>query len=400
MDGWMRRWILVTCSAIALLPAAPSLAQNGAGSPESGTLVYKDARLSPAPPPREWNVFYPRAAVKPLGPDRDPKFNVLYPLRRYVLCRDGDDAQVRFVVHYLKPEDLPLAQRTGGVLARLYWVARDYLALSPSEARPVDVWLTHSGEAGGEEWGRNIYLFAVDEARAPAEWVRELAHEYAHLVLPELGPFTMPEQWASGYLGERLFMKWLLLDNGAAEIWGEPIRAADYVALQVAPLRDRFLKLGPEGPEADREPMNTLIGELLALEAAHGPSLLRNLFGRFKRGTPEQLAGHLAVLLRQTTPPLPVDPTATVPGKTQYAENGREFQTAAYRVFLPGGTWRVEAEGAPDTATVMLDGAALKRAAGGWEARLDAPTGAWHLLQLTADGRPFTLHSLQLRRVP
>jgi hypothetical protein len=264
----------------------------------------------------------------------------------------------------------------------------------------VDVWLSRSGEAGGEEWGRNIYLFAIDDPRAPAEWVRELAHEYGHLVLPELGPFTRPEQWASGYLGERLFMKWLLLDNGVADTWNEPIRAQDYVALQVAPLRDRFTNTGPEGAEADREPMNTLIGEVLALEAMHGPSVLRSLFSRFKRATPEQLAGHLAALLREAVAPVSVDVTALAPDKTQRAEDAGQLRAAAYRVFLPGGAWRVEAEGAPANAAVSLDGTALRRANGAWEARLDAPTGAWHLLQITADGRPFALRSLQLRRAP
>ena len=376
-------------------------AQAPAGNPESGTLAYKDARLVPLPPSREWTVYYPRATARPLGPDRDPKFNVPYPLRRYVLCRAGDDAQVRFVVHYLKPEDLPLAQRIGGVLARLYWVGQDYLGLSPRDNRPVDVWLSRSGEAGGEEWGRNIYLFAIDEARAPAEWVRELAHEYAHLALPELGPFTKPEQWASGYLGERLFMKWLLVDNQVPDLWSEPIRGADYVRLQVAPLRDRFLELGPEGPLADLEPMNALIGEVLALDAMHGPGLLRSLFARFKQASPEQMAGHLAAVLREApSDGLVVDGAAMVPGRTQSGERTGELKRAAYRVFLPGGGWRFEAPGVPDAAMVLLDGAALKHAGTStWEARLDAPTGTWHVLEFSA-AQPFTLRAIRLRRTP
>ena len=33
----------------------------------------------------------------------------------------------RFVIHYLKPTDEPLARQIGGVMARLFWITQDYL---------------------------------------------------------------------------------------------------------------------------------------------------------------------------------------------------------------------------------------------------------------------------------
>src|SRR5205807_32206 len=74
----------------------------------------------------------------------------------------------------------------------------------------VDVWLMRDGLPGAEEAGNDIYLYAIGQDRAPAEWLREIAHEYSHLTLPVVGPFTSPERWGNGYLGERLLMQWLI----------------------------------------------------------------------------------------------------------------------------------------------------------------------------------------------
>lgn len=385
--------------------ATMGAAAQSTDPPASGTMPYSDRRLDPLPPLREWSVFFPRAAVRPLGPDRDPKFNVLYPLRRYVQCRSGDDAQIRFVIHYLRQEDLALVQRAGGVLARLFWLAVDYLGLSAAQdGQPIDVWLSRSGDAGGEEWGRNIYLFAIDTPRAPAEWLRELAHEFAHHVLPEIGPFDHPEPWASGYLGERLFLKWLLQDNRLADAWGAPVSAADYVALQVAPLRDRFLARGPLDPGGDPEPMDTLIGEVLTLEAMHGPALLRAAWTHERRQSPALLAGYLAAAVQEAAANgLRLDPSVSVPEKSRRADAAGAYRTAVYRVLLTGGNWRVEADGAiPDGMSATLDGKPLAPVAGAtaWSGLIDAPTGAWHLLELHSGGQPFTLRGLRLKHSP
>ena len=49
----------------------------------------------------------------------------------------------------------------------------------------------------------------IDTSKPQAEACRELAHEYGHAVLPAIGGFKSPEDWANGYLGERLFLRWL-----------------------------------------------------------------------------------------------------------------------------------------------------------------------------------------------
>src|SRR5439155_15042666 len=121
-------------------------------------------------------------------------------------------------------------------------------------------------------------------------WVRELAHEYGHLTLPNTGPYREPEQWGNGYLGERLYMKWMLVDNGMADVWDRPIDGAAYVANQIAPLRERFLNEGPDSRAAglgNAEGMDFFIGELMYLEAAHGPVFFRRLIDHFATPRPQ-----------------------------------------------------------------------------------------------------------------
>lgn len=54
-----------------------------------------------------------------------------------------------------------------------------------------------------------IYLYHLEGLTDPLEAVREICHEYGHAVLPAIGGFREPEEWANGALGERLFMRFL-----------------------------------------------------------------------------------------------------------------------------------------------------------------------------------------------
>jgi len=47
---------------------------------------------------------------------------------------------------------------------------------------------------------------------------REIAHEYGHAVLPPIGGFKQPEVWVDGYLGEKLFLKWMRDDMAAKKL--------------------------------------------------------------------------------------------------------------------------------------------------------------------------------------
>ncbi len=77
--------------------------------------------------------------------------------------------------------------------------SRPWLAAGQSDAAPGD-----------------IVFFKMTEPRSEAEWVRELAHEYGHVVLPPFNGFTPPlEPYGNGILGETLNMIWIAGAPGA-----------------------------------------------------------------------------------------------------------------------------------------------------------------------------------------
>jgi hypothetical protein len=91
----------------------------------------------------------------------------------------------------------------------------------------VQVYLCFGGKAGGEQLfdvqqGMNttthrfvdvkvntIYIYDIASFTDPIEMAREIAHEYGHATLPPIGGFKQPEEWSDGYLGEKLYLKWL-----------------------------------------------------------------------------------------------------------------------------------------------------------------------------------------------
>jgi hypothetical protein len=321
-----------------------------------------------------------------------------YPFALQVLCPEGVLSPRRFVIHFQKAEDHPLARRVGSVLARLYWIGRDYLGRGPVGSEYTNVWLGRGGQAGGEEYQRNLYLSAVEVERAPAEWLRELAHEYAHLTLPLAGPFSAPERWASGYLGERLYLKWLLHDNAQTAVWDQPVDGDAYVNVQVTPLRDRFLARGTADPafhKLDADGMQFFIARVLAVEALYGPAFLRRLLDEVSSPRPQNLELTLAAAFRELDT-VTADARVYHPGRTAIAGSSREevpprFHKGCYRVFLPTGRWQVELSGSiPLGVTPTVDAGSMTRPPGTdgkapvWHLRLSPDEAGWRLLEFTA----------------
>jgi len=87
--------------------------------------------------------------------------------------------------------------------------------------RIIDVYLCWGGQAGGEQRFdvvprgtektnvNTIYIYDVNSFTDPMEMAREVAHEYGHAVLPAIGGYTAPENWANGFLGEKVFLSWV-----------------------------------------------------------------------------------------------------------------------------------------------------------------------------------------------
>ncbi len=127
----------------------------------------------------------------------------------------------------------------------------------------VDVYLCWGGTPGGEQrfdydtdGGREtrvntIYIYDLPSFKDPVEMAREVAHEYGHATLPPIGGFKSPEDWANGYLGEKLYLKWLRDELKANKIGTDDTMGTtlpvlnDWVRKNVDPLIKQAVENGP-----------------------------------------------------------------------------------------------------------------------------------------------------------
>jgi hypothetical protein len=168
----------------------------------------------------------------------------------------------------------------------------------------VHIFLCDGGKAGGEQLfvkSRSprdqfasynaIYLYHIEGLQDPMEAVREIAHEYGHAILPPVGGFSQPENWANGTLGEKLFVRYLCkspfaapedlfgLDKAALRSWLAAY--ADPLAVAIARRRIDQVTLAGIGPAATNE----YIGLMLLID-----DLFPDLLGRALKLTGGQTA--------------------------------------------------------------------------------------------------------------
>ncbi len=414
-------------AAFALPTLLPLAAQESTPAVDlrkerDGSFTYKDPRLT-TEGKRGWRMFISRRNTAFEGPENDPKTNVKYQFRLQVqvLSESVDPnsereekSERRFVVHFQRTQDEGLARLVGRVAARLHWFNREYLGRGSTGNNYINIWLSPDGKAGAEEYKANIYLHGIDEDRAPAEWVREIAHEYSHIFLPPAGRFTAPEPFANGYLGERLFMKWLLVDNDQTDLWDKPIDGAAYLANQIIPLRNKFLDEGPASPAAqsmEKEGMDYFIGQMMAIEAMYGPEIVKGILNNFNTPRPQNLGSYFTMMLRDMKPAAySIAPNSFIPSKSQKVNStdstAPRFTKATYWVFLPGCDWLIDVHGQlPPNTTAQLEAAQLKNGRPGagamttWETSLTSFNGVWRRLEFSAPGgAPMQIQSIQLTK--
>jgi hypothetical protein len=258
----------------------------------------------------------------------------------------------RFAVHIAEREGLPLAKRVARLLLLLYGENQKRLHIDHPYNDTVDVWLSArsipsqgNGDAGGEQFKNQIYLYNIAAERPPAEWAREIAHEYGHYALPGVSGFREPEEWANGVLGERLFLKWLDEDQHSALLKPEEIpfvdaaQLDDYIHKQVTPLirRIAFAHEGYDGSalmRKDAAGMDNYTALALYLDTVYGSSMLLSAlqYTEPKAGStfvtaPDFLRGALAALRGATE--LNIAPPMLTADR--YTEN--------LLIYLPAGDW-------------------------------------------------------------
>ena len=237
----------IVCTALCALLAARAAAD------EAPPLSEADLRAMPGA------TIFAASGVATSTPQgdapavTDPLFGGQYTTATSVYVREGTQWWLRFTVHCALRDDLPLARNVGRLLGAIWRQAgvRFGTLCARLRERPVDVWLSRSGAAGGEHWRTDIYLLDIGSPRTGIEWAREVAHEYGHYLLPGASGYTDPESWANGVLGERLFLWWLqrAAQAGSADAASLPFVSRadldDYAAKQVTPLIDREASRAP-----------------------------------------------------------------------------------------------------------------------------------------------------------
>jgi len=252
------------------------------------------------------------------------------------------------VLHH-EPQDLDRARLTIRLLARLLRLHRERFGRDttfPRDADTVDVWLAtetppQAREAGGECRDNQVYLFATGAQRTPIEWVRTITHEWGHLTLPAAEGYSAPEADASGYLGERLYIRWLREDR--AHFSFQDGVTTDGVNLywerQIAPLMDRFAISGPTAPllgGKDADAMDLYIGGVLSADAAFGSEIMGRALRTIEGVRPQDFFVALRhVVDTETWAPLPVRLPAWVP-----LEKGRYVVNGSVPLRVGASTWR------------------------------------------------------------
>jgi hypothetical protein len=198
-----------------------------------------------------------------------------------VYIRNGDRLHLAAVVRAqegVPPETTARVARFCGVL---WHVGEAFDAARGRPDGPVRVWLRTDGEPGCHTTGRDIVVGGATANRSALEWMRQLAHEWGHAVIPGVGGFREPESWANGDLGERLFLS-AILRGRLAGAWDQPADVGAYVSRYVRPLIDAFARTGPAPSlvaDTSRKGYEHFLGVALYVGETYGPDILAQALG-------------------------------------------------------------------------------------------------------------------------
>lgn len=221
---------------ISLVAATLALLQTPAAAPDSGIKVATTFRgleiTRPGEKTASMLLRLPNEALDPVRksprkfgtPPVEWEFDWL--TAGYVLQPQFNQFNLRFRVYAQeKREKDDLGPRVARMLTTLCEESNRRISLDNPTAFNkgiVDVFLCWGGKAGGEQRYEtvvlpdhtkpainSIYIYDVRSFTDSTEMAREVAHEYGHAILPAIGGYSEPEGWANGYLGEKLFLRWL-----------------------------------------------------------------------------------------------------------------------------------------------------------------------------------------------
>lgn len=258
-----------------------------------------------------------------------------------------------------------VAQWSTRMLLRLwdYNFARLRIDHSERFRRGVDVYLCFAGDAGGEHLFdvdtfdldnngnpkrvNTIYIYQIHKIEAPIQLSRELAHEYGHAILPAIGPYEGPEDWANGEVGERLYLQWLRDDLVAGKLSTDDtvhtdVAALDaYLAKNVHPM---LVSMGTKGPNLEllKGKSQESFFEYVALTTYAGQILPPRVFGRSLMLTGSQKAIDYEKSIRDAVaevPSLEITVPAVLKGKAIFIPLGEKAKLSGAKVLSRSGGW-------------------------------------------------------------
>ena len=283
-----------SASAAEIPLLAPDIASLKAQSPDAVVETM----------PGRYAVVLPEPFAAPL-PLREARYNWRFSRAVYIFApvrqiagRKPPRQGLRLVsiIHH-EPSDLKLAQQTARLIARLLRLHFERFGrdpVFPRDADIADVWLSpetppNARDAGGATHDNQVYFFATGAPRSPIEWTRTVTHEWGHLTMNAARGFREPENDAGGFLGERLYLKWLRADKNLPSPSDDGVVPAGldlYYERQIAPLISRFSKSGPSAntlKAMNQASMDLYIGGILASDTTYGSRItgqaLRNIEG-------------------------------------------------------------------------------------------------------------------------
>ncbi|MCX7598996.1 MAG: tetratricopeptide repeat protein, partial [Armatimonadetes bacterium] len=279
--------------------------------------------------------------------------DVYYPSE--ILSRDGRDYG-------------PLALSLARIAARFHVYLACWPGL-PARQGPVRVWLCEGGPAGGGHDNGDVYLYQVAALRPGEEWLRELAHEIGHALLPPLAGYARPEHSIAGLVGEAWLLSALAFEaeQTQRQVWSSaqglawlqglwPLGVLDlegYVRKQVGGCVKQWVARGPyDAGEADSpQAAQVACGFLLWLQAAHGTNGL-GYVAQAGTGTLAGLTARYRGWMGQSEEPLKLRAAAGFSqdfasdwlpfGQRRVAFTRQQpWRTICY---LPAGVWRISCD--------------------------------------------------------
>ena len=362
----------------------------------------------------------------------------------FTMPPEGPEFTLRFILSYpsklisnTQTDYRRVAPRMVHLMLRAYWYFATYLGKTPPVDGPVNTYLLENGPPGAEAYSDSLYFYAAETERTAIEWARQIGHEYGHLVLPAVAPaggYLKPEMYASGLMGERLFIQWLAAEaemaTGAA--WPtQPARealdhllgdggvfdAAGYLATNVYPDIAAWYAAGPDSAYiggTGEESMRYWIGMMLWIQAAFGRQGLRETMDAATGPSAPEFLYALKVVMRKRAAAGAISinagslnmeasslKRAPVQGPLGWADVALQPQdSAVFAAYIPEGTWRLRTTPACAGLSLTFDGKGpLPIEAEGGVALGEVVEG-WHSIEIGSTEATTPLQSIELAVAP